>query len=143
MVPDGVDLERLAPWFATKVDGATGAPLHAELIAGGRSNLTYVIDDGAHAWVLRRPPLGHVVETAHDMRREYRVLEALGPTDVPVPAVFAFGDDDSIIGAPFYVMERVEGRILRTRDDAAELQPVGGPGLLSEPRRRPRSPALG
>ena len=64
--------------------------------------------------MLRRPPLGHVVETAYDMRREYRVLSALGPTDVPVPRVLAFGDDDSGAGAPFYVMERVDGRILRT-----------------------------
>jgi aminoglycoside phosphotransferase (APT) family kinase protein len=124
VVPDGVDLERLAPWFGSHVEGATGAPLHAELIAGGRSNLTYVIDDGDHAWVLRRPPLGHVVETAHDMRREYRVLDALGPTAVPVPAVLAFGDDDTLIGAPFYVMDRVEGQILRTRDDAAALTPA-------------------
>jgi aminoglycoside phosphotransferase (APT) family kinase protein len=124
MGPEGVDLERLAPWFAAHVEGAAGAPLHAELIAGGRSNLTYFVDDGTHAWVLRRPPLGHVVETAHDMRREYRVLEGLGSTDVPVPAVLAFSDDDSLIGAPFYVMERVEGQILRTRDEVAALSPA-------------------
>ena len=123
MVPEGVDVDRLAPWFAAHVRDATGAPLHAELIAGGRSNLTYVLDDGDHAWVLRRPPLGHVVETAHDMRREYRVIEALGGTDVPVPAVYAFGADESLIGAPFYVMERVDGRVLRTRQDAEALPP--------------------
>ena len=124
MVPEGVDLERLGPWFGSHVEGATGAPLHAELIAGGRSNLTYVIGDGTHDWVLRRPPLGHVVETAHDMRREYRVLAGLGSTDVPVPEVLAFGDDDTLIGAPFYVMERVEGQILRTRDEVAALSPT-------------------
>ena len=73
--------------------------------------------------MLRRPPLGHVVETAHDMRREYRVLSALGPTDVPVPRVLAFGDDDAVLGAPFYVMERVDGRILRTREEMATLSP--------------------
>jgi len=123
VVPEGVDVDRLAPWFAAHVRDATGAPLHAELIAGGRSNLTYVLDDGDHAWVLRRPPLGHVVETAHDMRREYRVIEALGGTDVPVPAVYAFGADESLIGAPFYVMERVDGRVLRTRQDAEALPP--------------------
>jgi len=120
--PEGVDVDRLRPWFAAHVDGATDAPLHAELITGGRSNLTYVISDGSRSWVLRRPPLGHVVETAHDMRREYRVLDALGPTDVPVPQVLAFGDD-TILGAPFYVMERVDGRILRTREEMAGLTP--------------------
>lgn len=124
MAPEGVDLERLAPWFADHVEGATGAPLRAELIAGGRSNLTYVVEDDAHAWVLRRPPLAHVVATAHDMRREFRVLDGLGPTDVPVPRVLAFGDDESLIGAPFYVMERVDGRILRTREEMATLSPT-------------------
>ena len=114
----------LRPWFAAHVDGATGAPLDAELIAGGRSNLTYVISDGTRSWVLRRPPLGHVVETAHDMRREFRVLSALAGTEVPVPRVLAFGDDDALIGATFYVMERVEGRILRTKQDMATLDPA-------------------
>ena len=120
MPAEGVDLEALRPWFAAHVAGATGAPLEAELIAGGRSNLTYVISDGSQSWVLRRPPLGHVIQTAHDMRREYTVLAALGPTDVPVPEVFAFSDD-RVLGAPFYVMERVEGRILRTREEMAQL----------------------
>jgi aminoglycoside phosphotransferase (APT) family kinase protein len=122
--PEGVDLERLRPWFAAHVPDASGAPLAADLISGGRSNLTYVVNDGAHAWVLRRPPLGHVVETAHDMRREFRVLSALHGTDVPVPKVYAFGDDDTVIGAPFYVMERVDGRILRTKAEMAVLTPA-------------------
>jgi len=119
----GVDLGALAPWFADHVEGATGASLTAELIAGGRSNLTYVISDGMHTWVLRRPPLGHVVETAHDMGREYRVISALADTDVPVPRVYAFCDDVSVNGAPFYVMEHVKGRILRTPEDMAGLSP--------------------
>jgi aminoglycoside phosphotransferase (APT) family kinase protein len=121
--PEGVDLERLGPWFAANVPGATGAPLHAELIAGGRSNLTYVVDDGAHTWVLRRPPLGHVVATAHDMGREFRVLAGLADTDVPVPTVHAFCDDDSVNGAPFYVMERVQGQVLRDAAAMASLSP--------------------
>jgi len=121
--PEGVDLERLAPWFAEHVAGATGAPLRAELIAGGRSNLTYAVSDGTRTWVLRRPPLGHVVETAHDMGREHRVLAALQGSDVPVPRVDAFCSDPDVNGAPFYVMERVDGRILRTPDDMAGLGP--------------------
>jgi len=121
--PEGVDLERLAPWFAEHVDGATGAPLTAELIAGGRSNLTYAVSDSSRTWVVRRPPLGHVVETAHDMGREFRVLAALDGTGVPVPRVDAFCDDPDVIGSSFYVMERVEGRILRTPADMAGLSP--------------------
>lgn len=122
--PDGVDLDRLRPWFAAHVPGATGAPLHAELISGGRSNLTYAIGDGTHEWVLRRPPLGHVLPTAHDMAREYRVLHALAGTDVPVPRVHAFCDDPDVNGAPFYVMERVDGVILRTPADLEPLTPL-------------------
>ena len=120
---EGVDLHRLAPWFADHVPGATGAPLTAELIAGGRSNLTYAVSDGSRTWVLRRPPLGHVVATAHDMGREYRVIAALASTDVPVPRVDAYCDDVEVNGAPFYVMERVDGRILRTEADMADLTP--------------------
>jgi aminoglycoside phosphotransferase (APT) family kinase protein len=119
--PDGVDLETLRAWFATEVDGARGEPLWAELIAGGRSNLTYVVGDGAHEWVLRRPPLGHVLPTAHDMAREYTVLRALADTAVPVPQAIAFCDDAGVNGAPFYVMSKVDGVILRTPDDMAEL----------------------
>jgi len=91
--PPGVDLERLQPWFAANVEGATGGPLAASLISGGRSNLTYAISDARSQWVLRRPPLGHVLPTAHDMAREYKVLTALAPTAVPVPRTLAFCDD--------------------------------------------------
>ncbi len=122
--PEGVDLERLQPYFAAHVEGASGErPLSAELIAGGKSNLTYVISDGEHDWVLRRPPLGHVLPTAHDMSREYRVLTALADTDVPVPRTFAFCDDEAVNGAPFYVMERVIGQIPRTAEEMARISP--------------------
>jgi aminoglycoside phosphotransferase (APT) family kinase protein len=109
--PPGVDLDRLQPWFAANVPGA-GGTLRATLLSGGRSNLTYAISDGSHEWVLRRPPLGHVLPTAHDMAREYKVIAALAPTDVPVPTPYAFCDDESVNDAPFYVMERVHGDIL-------------------------------
>jgi aminoglycoside phosphotransferase (APT) family kinase protein len=119
--PPGVDLERLRPWFAANVAGSTGGALTATLISGGRSNLTYAILDGTNRWVLRRPPLGHVLPTAHDMAREYKVLTALAPTAVPVPATLAFCDDVAVNDAPFYVMELVDGRILRTGGEIATL----------------------
>jgi aminoglycoside phosphotransferase (APT) family kinase protein len=119
--PEGVDLASLRTFFTDHVEGADGRPLSAELIAGGRSNLTYRISDDEHDWVLRRPPLGHVLPTAHDMGREYRVLTALADTDVPVPKTFAFCDDIEVNGAPFYVMELVHGRILRTGDEMVTL----------------------
>jgi aminoglycoside phosphotransferase (APT) family kinase protein len=119
--PAGVDLERLRPWFADHVEGATGAPLRATLIAGGRSNLTYAISDGEREWVLRRQPLGHVLPTAHDMAREFRVLRALVHTAVPVPRPLALCEDPAVNGGPFYVMEKVDGRILRTEADMAGL----------------------
>jgi len=119
--PAGVDLGRLQHYFAAHVEGAADLPLTATLISGGRSNLTYAITNGVREWVLRRPPLGHVLPTAHDMKREFRVLSGLADTDVPVPQVFAFCDDASVNDAPFYVMEKVDGRILRTTEDLAAL----------------------
>jgi aminoglycoside phosphotransferase (APT) family kinase protein len=122
--PDGVDLATLRGWFGREVEGASGEPLWAELIAGGRSNLTYVVGDGTSEWVLRRPPLGHVLPTAHDMAREYTVMRALAGTAVPVPRALAFCDDVAVNGAPFYVMSKVDGVILRTATDMAELTPA-------------------
>src|SRR5438105_6289609 len=110
-IPRGVDPDAVARILAPHV-GALAGPLRATLIPGGRSNLTYVIDDGAREWVLRRPPLAHVLPTAHDMVREYRVITALGPT-IPVPQTVLLCEDDSVLGVPFYVMERVHGHILR------------------------------
>jgi aminoglycoside phosphotransferase (APT) family kinase protein len=75
--------------------------------------------EGDRSWVLRRPPLGHVLPTAHDMRREFQVLTALKDTDVPVPEPLAFCADEAVIGAPFYVMTRVDGIVVRGVDDAA------------------------
>ena len=121
--PDGVDLERLRPYFAAHVAGAHDAPLSATLIAGGRSNLTYSVSDGSQTWVLRRPPLGHVLPTAHDMVREYRVMTALADTDVPVPRTLALCEDLAVNDAPFYVMELVDGVIYRDGQSLAGLGP--------------------
>jgi aminoglycoside phosphotransferase (APT) family kinase protein len=119
--PEGLDLDQLHSYFARAVEGADGGELTAELISGGRSNLTYRVTDGEHRWVVRRPPLGHVLATAHDMGREYRVMTALAGTDVPVPRTRAMCDDPDVIGAPFYVMDEVDGAIVRTADDMARF----------------------
>jgi aminoglycoside phosphotransferase (APT) family kinase protein len=94
-----------------------------ELISGGRSNLTYRLDLDSGPIVLRRPPLGHVLPTAHDMNREYRVLTALSGTAVPVPQPLANCQDAGVIGAPFYLMRFVDGAVLRTTQDGAGLSP--------------------
>ncbi|GGF41667.1 phosphotransferase family protein [Subtercola lobariae] len=114
----GVDLGRLTQWFASH---SLAGPLTAQLIAGGKSNLTYDLSDGTTSWVLRRPPLGHVLATAHDMAREYRVMSALGNTDVPVPATYGLCTDDAVIGAPFYLMQKIEGVAFRTADELVLL----------------------
>lgn len=108
----GIDDERLAPWLGANVEGLT-PPLHYEIMAGGRSNLTYKLTDAAGAtYVLRRPPLGQVLATAHDMGREHRIIAALASTAVPVPTALAHCVDPEVIGAPFYVMGFVEGHVL-------------------------------
>lgn len=121
--PEGLDLAALQTWFTAHVAGAGDAPLRASLIAGGRSNLTYHVTDGAHDWVVRRPPLGHVVATAHDMGREHRVMSALQGSAVPVPVTRALCTDPDVIGAPFYVMDRVDGRVVRSTAELAAFDP--------------------
>jgi aminoglycoside phosphotransferase (APT) family kinase protein len=110
--PPGLDLERLAEYLGPRVGGLDGE-LRAEVIPGGRSNLTYVVEDAQHRFVVRRPPLAHVLPTAHDMAREYRVLAALRGTGIPVPQVIALCEDDSVVGSRFYVMEWIDGHVVR------------------------------
>jgi aminoglycoside phosphotransferase (APT) family kinase protein len=120
--PPGLDLEPFGRWLTEAAPGLLRGPLTGEVIAGGRSNLTYRVTDGRQTVVVRRPPLGHVLATAHDMAREYRVISALAPTAVPVPVAYALCEDDSVVGAPFYVMGHVEGTPYRT---ASELEALG------------------
>src|SRR3984885_2460760 len=141
-VPPGIPSPaRLAGWLNDHVPGGPVELTDIQLIAGGRSNLTYRLTisgpgtgphgtqqphgtpqpDGTRQLVLRRPPLGHVLPTAHDMSREFRVLSALAGTRVPVAPLVAACTDDEVIGAPFYVMEYVPGVVLRTRDDTKDL----------------------
>jgi aminoglycoside phosphotransferase (APT) family kinase protein len=106
---EGIDHDRVGTWLTANVEGAV-APFTYERTGGGRSNMTYAVSgaDGSR-YVLRRPPLGHVLATAHDMAREYRVISALGPTAVPVPRALGLCADVDVNGAPFYVMEFVDG----------------------------------
>ncbi len=122
-VPGIEDAERLAGWLRQAGVDDAGELNRIELIAGGRSNLTYRLDLGASCLVLRRPPLGHVLPTAHDMAREYRVLSALAGTDIPVPRPVAICQDAAVIGAPFYLMEFVDGVVLRSAEDGQRLAP--------------------
>jgi aminoglycoside phosphotransferase (APT) family kinase protein len=121
--PPGLELGRLAGHLDRECPGLVLGPLQAEVIQGGRSNLTYRVTDGEGRWVVRRPPLGHVLATAHDMAREYRVITALRGTDVPVPRTVLLCEDQDVIGAPFYVMEQVEGTPYRTAGELAALGP--------------------
>jgi aminoglycoside phosphotransferase (APT) family kinase protein len=112
------DLERVRRFF-----GATAGPLRAELLAGGRSNLTYLVTDGSSRWVLRRPPLGELTPSAHDLAREYRVVSALYG-HVPVPPAVALCEDADVLGVPFAVTGYVDGLLLRTREDLAAYPPA-------------------
>lgn len=116
-----LDLAALTPYLDAVVEGGLAGPLVADLVAGGRSNPTYSLTDGTRAWILRRPPYGEYVASGHDMGREARVMGALGGSTVPVPAVLVHCEDDAVIGAPFYVMDRLDGRTYRTPDDTATL----------------------
>ncbi len=122
-VPPGIRAEAVTAWLVDHVDGLTG-PCRYELIAGGHSCLTFVVigADGRRV-VLRRPPLGHVLATAHDVVREHRIIAALGPTDVPVAPALAVCEDDVVNGAPFFVMDFVDGRVVHTSDDVPAVLP--------------------
>jgi aminoglycoside phosphotransferase (APT) family kinase protein len=124
----GLKIPEVTDWLVSHVDGLA-APLRFELISGGRSNLTYAVTsaDGRKT-VLRRPPVSHVLSTAHDMAREYRVISALRDTDVPVAPALAFCADEAVNDRPFYLMEFVDGYVLR---DVA-----GTEAVLDEARRK-------
>jgi aminoglycoside phosphotransferase (APT) family kinase protein len=109
----GLDLARIAPHLVEASGGALTGELTADVISGGRSNLTYVVSGGTGRVVVRRPPLGLVLATAHDMAREFRVTSALYDAGFPVARPLALCLDEDVTGAPFYVMEHVDGIVLR------------------------------
>lgn len=121
----GIRLPEVTSWLQQHVAGAQG-PFTFDVIAGGHSNLTYSVTgtDGTR-FVLRRPPLGHVLASAHDMGREHRIISGLQTSAVPVAPALGFCDDPAVNDAPFYVMGFVDGHVLRDRDSAmATLSPA-------------------
>ena len=120
-VAEGIDASNVTAWFGKHVPAAQ-APFEFSLIAGGHSNLTYrVLDAAGVSFVLRRPPLGHVLATAHDMEREHRIISAVGTTDVPVPRTLGVCEDVEVNGAPFYVMDYVDGEVLHSDEEASTV----------------------
>jgi aminoglycoside phosphotransferase (APT) family kinase protein len=124
----GIEPEAVSRFFASEVEGGA-VELRFGFLSGGRSNLTYRVDGGDRTWVLRRPPLGNVLPTAHDMTREHRVLTALRDTGLPVPRTRALCEDASVTGAPFYVMDFAPGVVIE------ESMPAGYATTPAERRR--------
>jgi aminoglycoside phosphotransferase (APT) family kinase protein len=131
-ITKGADPEVVGPLLAEALHDERWLGCDVALISGGKSNLTYRVGSDAGEVVLRRPPLGHVLPTAHDMVREYRVQAALEPTPVPVARMLYLGADDGVLGASYYVMERVLGHICRNAlppgyaDTPQEREAIGG-----------------
>ncbi len=139
----GVDLAALTRWLDTERPGLRQGDLAGEVIAGGKSNLTYRITDGTTAWALRRPPLAHVLPTAHDMAREFRVISALVPTDVPVPDTIALCTDQDVLGATFYLMSFVDGVVLDRPEAIAAAHPADRCAHVRAAHRHARAAACG
>ena len=117
---DGLDLSALDGYLRS-VDVGRAGELTAQLISGGRSNLTFLVGDDSSKWVLRRPPLHGLTPSAHDMAREYKVVAALAETAVPVARVVTLCNDESVLGAPFQMVEYVAGQVVRSRDELEAL----------------------
>src|SRR6266540_6972026 len=117
----GIDQNRLTPWLAARLPELV-PPFRFTRVGEGQSNLTFRVDDAAgHAVVLRRPPLGEILASAHDMDREHRILSALAPAGARVPRPLAVCEDAEVTGAPFYVMEHVDGLIPARVETAKRL----------------------
>ncbi|MEY3265755.1 MAG: hypothetical protein RJA15_201 [Actinomycetota bacterium] len=117
----GIDEQRVGAWLDANIENAQG-PYTYDLIAGGRSNITFrVTDANGMQFVLRRPPMGHVLATAHDMAREHRIISAVGKTNVPVPRTLGLCTDVEVNGAPFYVMAFVDGLVLDSPERGHQL----------------------
>ena len=124
--PVGLLLGPLTEWLGGHVPAFDASePPEAILLAGGRSNVTYRVRDASgRSWAIRRPPLGHIMPSAHDLGREFTVLQGLHRAGFPVPRPSALCEDDTVIGARFLVMDFVEGLVIATADEAAHLTPM-------------------
>jgi aminoglycoside phosphotransferase (APT) family kinase protein len=118
--PEGIDAARVTAWLQERTE--LEAPLTFEIIQGGRSNLTYTVTDAAgRKVILRRPPLHSVLQSAHDVAREHRIVAALADADVPVPPLVGLETDEAVTGAPFYVMRFVDGLVIRDAEAARSV----------------------
>lgn len=123
--PDGIDVPSVTAWLEAHTAGRVRGPLGFEKLPGGHSNFTYKVTDGAgFTFVLRRPPLGELLPSAHDMAREFTIISALWPTPVPVPEPIAFCEDTAVTGARFYCMGIVDGKSLYEGADVQAQVPV-------------------
>ncbi|GAA4478376.1 phosphotransferase family protein [Rhodococcus olei] len=119
----GLDEQAVSAWIAELGVGAL-APLTYRRIGNGQSNLTFLVtDSGGSHWVLRRPPLGHLLASAHDVAREYRILSALQGTGVPVPKALALTEDNAVTDAPLMLMDHVDGIVIDSIGVAKQLTP--------------------
>jgi aminoglycoside phosphotransferase (APT) family kinase protein len=127
----GLPLSPLHGYLARQLpEVSVDESLQAHLLTGGRSNITYRLAQGSRQWVLRRPPLGHVMPRGHDMGREHRVLTGLAEVGVPAPRPYLLCTDTDVIGAPFLVMEFVDGRVFGDAAATRDLPPARA-GALS------------
>lgn len=121
--PPGLRIASLSSWMQDKIAGFdASSDLQATLLAGGRSNISYKLTDASgSSWVLRRPPLGHIMPSAHDMGREFRVLSGLNSVSFPTPSTRGYCEDESVIGAKFMMMDFIDGRVIESAQTATSL----------------------
>ena len=131
--PPGLKLDSLLQWMSSNISGVDdSAKLQTTLLAGGRSNISYKLTDtSGSSWVLRRPPLGHIMPSAHDMSREFRVLSGLNSVSFPTPKAQGICTDEEIIGSKFMLMDFVDGRVIESAETAMTLSDIQA-GVISQ-----------
>ena len=131
--PPGLKLDPLLQWMSSNISGVDdSAKLQTTLLAGGRSNISYKLTDASgSSWVLRRPPLGHIMPSAHDMGREFRVLSGLNSVSFPTPKAQGICTDEEIIGSKFMLMDFVDGRVIESAETAMTLSDIQA-GVISQ-----------
>ncbi len=121
----GINEANISNWLTSQTN--VHGKITFEIVTHGRSNLTYVLEDeNKTKWILRRPPTGHVLASAHDMSREHKIISALEESNVPVPGIIGMCNDEDVTGAPFFVMDFVQGNIIKDLADTEKFSPEGG-----------------